>query len=159
MDAGGTSNWTQVPADPWAATITNVDLTATVTDGLWCNSDWSLGSATDPTQCRYNGEGGAAFATVGAADGQDYTYPWAPPGFVVSASAGSTTTQSYAAQKVTLNGTLTGTAVTANWNATTPGPEVLLRERKYPLVRPDEPFVAANRTDRSHRSAALQRTF
>jgi type IV pilus assembly protein PilY1 len=118
MDAGSTSNWTQVPGDPWASTITNVDLTAAVTDGLWCNSDWSLGSAADPTQCRYNGTGGAAFGTVSAADGQDYTYPWAPPGFVVSASAGATTTSTYAAQKVTLNGTLTGTAVTASWNAT-----------------------------------------
>ncbi len=115
MDAGSTSNWTQVPADPWASTIINVDLTAAVTDGLWCNSDWSLGSATDPTQCRYNGTGGAAFSTVSAAEGQDYTYPWAPPGFVVSASAGATTTSTYAAQKVTLNGTLTGTAVTASW--------------------------------------------
>ncbi|HEY2970511.1 MAG TPA: hypothetical protein VGK75_19320, partial [Casimicrobiaceae bacterium] len=118
MDAGNTSNWTQVPGDPWASTITNVDLTAAVTDGLWCNSDWSLGSAADPTQCRYNGTGAAAFGTVSAAEGEDYTYPWAPPGFVVSASAGTTTTSTYAAQKVTLNGTLTGTAVTANWNAT-----------------------------------------
>jgi type IV pilus assembly protein PilY1 len=118
MDAGSTSNWTQVPGDPWASTIINVDLTATVTDGLWCNSDWSLGSAADPTQCRYNGTGGAAFGTVSAAEGQDYTYPWAPPGFNVSASAGATTTSTYAAQKVTLNGTLTGTAVAANWNAT-----------------------------------------
>ena len=119
MDAGSTSNWSQVPADPWASTITNVDLTAAVTDGLWCNSDWSLGSAADPTQCRYNGTGGAAFGTVSAAEGQDYTYPWAPPGFNVSASAGATTTSTYAAQKVTLNGTLTGTAINAtSWNAT-----------------------------------------
>src|SRR5206468_3816166 len=95
------------------------DLTAAVTDGLWCNSDWSLGSAADPTRCRYNGTGGAAFGTVSAAEGQDYTYPWAPPGFVVSQSAGATTTLTYAAQKVTLNGTLTGTAINAaNWNAT-----------------------------------------
>ncbi|HEV8259055.1 MAG TPA: PilC/PilY family type IV pilus protein [Casimicrobiaceae bacterium] len=119
MNAGSTSNWTQVPADPWASTITNVDLTAAVTDGLWCNSDWSLGSAADPTQCRYNGTGGAAFGTVSAAEGQDYTYPWAPPGFNVSASAGATTASTYAAQKVALNGTLTGTAINAtNWNAT-----------------------------------------
>src|SRR4029077_13977528 len=68
--------------------------------------------------CRYNGTGGAAFATGSAAEGQDYTYPWAPPGFNVSASAGATTTSTYAAQKVTLNGTLTGTAINATWNAT-----------------------------------------
>ena len=118
MDAGNTSNWTQVPGDPWASPVVKVDLTATVTDGLWCNSDWSLGSAADPTRCRYNGTGAAAFATVSAAEGQDYTYPWAPPGFVVSASAGATTTSTYAAQKVTLNSSLTGTAVNAaTWNA------------------------------------------
>jgi hypothetical protein len=127
MDAGHTSNWTQVPGDPWAfPPPAPVDLTATVANGLWCNSDWSLGSAADPTQCRYNGTGAAGFKTVSLADGQDYTYPWAPPtstaplfSFTVSASAGATTTSTYAAQKVTLDGTLTGTAINAaNWNAT-----------------------------------------
>ena len=68
MDAGNTSNWTQVPGDPWASPVVKVDLTATVTDGLWCNSDWSLGSAADPTRCRYNGTGAAAFGTVSAAE-------------------------------------------------------------------------------------------
>ncbi len=106
MTAGNTSNWTQVPGDPWAATVTYVDLTASIIDGLWCNSDWSTGSATDRTVCRYNGSNSAAFnngnGAVSAAEGQDYTYPWAPAGFVVSASAGSTTAQTYAAQKVKL---------------------------------------------------------
>jgi hypothetical protein len=114
MDDSHTSTWTQVPADPWASPIVYVDLTATVNIGKWCNSDWSVGAATDPTQCRVNGGGGAAFGTVVLADGQDYTYPWAPPNFTVSASAGATTSSSYAAQKVTLNGTLTGTAISAN---------------------------------------------
>ena len=80
-----------MPADPWASPVVYVDLTATVNIGQWCNSDWSIGAATDPTQCRVNGGGGAAFGTVVAADGLDYTYPWAPPNFTVSASAGATT--------------------------------------------------------------------
>ena len=117
MDAAHTSTWTQVPADPWASPIVYVDLTATVNIGKWCNSDWSIGAATDPTQCRVNGGGGAAFGTVVTADGQDYTYPWAPPNFTVSASAGATTSSSYAAQKVTLNGSLVGTAISANWTS------------------------------------------
>ena len=115
MDAGNTSTWTQVPADPWASTLTYVDLTAQVTLGLWCNSDWSLGSVTDPTQCRVNGSGAAAFGTVSASQGKDYTYPWAPPGFTLSASPGTITTNTYAGQKVTLSANLTGTATTAAW--------------------------------------------
>ncbi|HTS23782.1 MAG TPA: PilC/PilY family type IV pilus protein [Casimicrobiaceae bacterium] len=133
MDAGTTSNWSAVPADTWAGTVVYVDLVnkngaTPVYDGLWCNSDWSLGAGTDPSTCRYNGEGGPSFATVSTADGQDYTYPWAPPGFTVSASAGSTTAQTYAAQKVTLTssanptdpnyvkyGALFGKAVSASW--------------------------------------------
>ena len=115
MDSGNTAAWKAVPADPWASTVVTADLTATVTDGLWCNSDWSLGLTGDPKTCRYNGEGGAAFGTVSAADGQDYTYPWAPPNFALSASPGSTTTNTYAAQKVTLNASLTGTATTSLW--------------------------------------------
>ena len=126
MDAAGSTNWTKVPGDPWAASVTNVDLTTSVNVGLWCNSDWSLGLVTtDPADanygkyCRTNGSGAAAFGTVTAAQGADYTYPWAPPGFTLSASPGATTANTYAAQKVTLNATLTGTAITAAWNATT----------------------------------------
>jgi len=117
MDDAHTSGWTKVPADPWASPVVTVDLTAPVHIGQWCNSDWSVGAATDPTVCRVNGGGGAAFGTVVAADGLDYTYPWAPPSFTVSGSAGATTSVSYAAQKVTLNGSLTGTAISANWTA------------------------------------------
>ena len=124
MDSSGTSGWTSVPADPWASTVVNVNLTTPVTDGLWCNSDWTLGwsagSLNAFNQCRYNGTGGAAFGTVSAAEGKDYTYPWAPPGFVPSASAGATTSNTYAAQKVTLDAVLKGTAINAtNWSATT----------------------------------------
>ena len=126
MDSGNTSGWAKVPADPWATTITYVDLTASINVGQWCNSDWTLGLVTnDPTDpnygkyCRVNGSGAPAFATVSAPQGADYTYPWAPPGFTLSTSAGSSTTQTYAAQKVTLDATLTGTAINAaNWNAT-----------------------------------------
>ncbi len=44
MNAANTSNWTQVPADPWASPVVNVDLTAKVTVGQWCNSDWTQGN-------------------------------------------------------------------------------------------------------------------
>jgi hypothetical protein len=44
MNAANTSNWTQVPADPWATTVIKVDLTAKVTVGQWCNSDWTQGN-------------------------------------------------------------------------------------------------------------------
>jgi type IV pilus assembly protein PilY1 len=124
MDDAHTSGWTKVPADPWASPVVYVDLTAPVHIGQWCNSDWSVGAATDPTVCRVNGGGGAAFSTVVAADGLDYTYPWAPPSFTVSGSAGSTTAVSYAAQKVHLDGSLTGLYINdglsghpANWTA------------------------------------------
>jgi type IV pilus assembly protein PilY1 len=131
MNAANTATWTQVPGDPWAASIVYVDLTANVTVGLWCNSDWSLGSQNDPTQCRRNGTAAAAIGTGKAADGQDYTYPWAPPGFTLSASTGDTfvangtnpytrapsTALSYAAQKVNLDSiTLNADPVTSNGN-------------------------------------------
>ncbi len=118
MNAANTSTWTQVPSDPWASTIVYVDLTAAVTVGLWCNSDWSMGSQNDPTQCRRNGTPEAAVGTGLAGDGQDYTYPWAPPGFTASASTGDrfvavnlnsplvrmpSTQLTYAAQKVNLD--------------------------------------------------------
>jgi len=86
LDAGATSNWTAVPADPWAPTITNVDLTATVTVGQWCNSDWTQGNddsgtpfVTNPGHCRANGLIAPASAGSPAATG-DYMYPWVPPG-------------------------------------------------------------------------------
>src|SRR5262249_45125956 len=47
MDASNTSNWTQVPADPWAAPVVYIDLTAKVNLGLWCNSDWTIGFANN----------------------------------------------------------------------------------------------------------------
>ena len=126
MDAATTTSWTQVPADPWATPVINIDLTAPVTVGVWCNSDWSMGAVQvingqltiDSTQCRRNGTAAAAAGPDGGAtDGQDYTYPWAPPGFVASASTGdnfvanggnpytraTSTKLTYAAQKVSLD--------------------------------------------------------
>ncbi len=87
MTAANTTNWTRVPADAWAPTIQYVDLTASVTVGQWCNSDWTQGNnlatgtafATDPAFCRINGLVAAASSGAPAADG-DYTYPWAWPG-------------------------------------------------------------------------------
>jgi type IV pilus assembly protein PilY1 len=73
------TNWTSVPADPWATSVQYVDLTAPVTVGLWCNSDWSVGHENDPSYCRTNGTGAnAATSSTSSADG-DYSYPWAPP--------------------------------------------------------------------------------
>jgi type IV pilus assembly protein PilY1 len=120
MNDANTSAWTKVPADPWAPVIQLIDLTAKVNMGLWCNSDWSLGLSTDTTHCRVNGSGAAAFASVPAVDGQDYTYPWAPGdpsqgAFTVATYASGTTTTTYAAQKVTLNANLAGTGVKALW--------------------------------------------
>jgi type IV pilus assembly protein PilY1 len=131
MNAANTGTWTQVPGDPWASTIVYVDLTASITVGLWCNSDWSMGGQNDPTQCRRNGTAAAAVGSGKAVDGQDYTYPWAPPGFTLSASVGDTfvanganpyaratsTTLTYAAQKVSLDPTtLNAVPVASNSN-------------------------------------------
>src|SRR5438552_47007 len=68
VDANGTdypqmTNWTHVPADPWAPSVRYVDLTAKVTVGLWCNSDWSVGHENDPSYCRTNGTGASAATT------------------------------------------------------------------------------------------------
>jgi len=90
MDAAGTTNWTIVPADRWASPVTNVDLTQSVNVGQWCNTDWSIGLDTNPQVCRINGSNAAAFGTVTAPQGADYTYPWAPPNFTVSTSSGAT---------------------------------------------------------------------
>ena len=80
MNSANTAGWTHVPADPWAASVQYVDLTASVTVGLWCNSDWSVGNETNPSYCRTNGTGpSAATSSKSTVDG-DYNYPWAPPG-------------------------------------------------------------------------------
>ena len=87
MNAANTTNWTKVPADPWSSPIQLADLTASVTVGLWCNSDWNQGInpstsqlfSTDPAFCRSNGIVAPAASGAAASDG-DYTYPWAWPG-------------------------------------------------------------------------------
>ncbi|MEO8739803.1 MAG: PilC/PilY family type IV pilus protein [Casimicrobiaceae bacterium] len=98
MTAANTINFTHVPADPWATTIKYVDLTAQVTIGFWCNSDWSQGLEGDQRYCRTNGTGpSAATSSTSSTDG-DYNYPWAPPG--IDPTAGSTTAFSVAFGKV-----------------------------------------------------------
>ena len=97
---------------PWASTITYVDLvnslgTTPVYDGLWCNSDWSLGSRPTRRNAATTAEGGAASARSRLQTGRiTRTHGRRPDGvpfhFVVSPSAGSATAQTYAAQKVTL---------------------------------------------------------
>ncbi len=79
MDAAHTTNWTKVPSDPWASTVVYVDLTADVTVGLWCNSDWSVGKDNDPAFCRTNGIGTTATDTRLATTDGDYLYPNVPP--------------------------------------------------------------------------------
>ena len=93
MDAGNTSNWTKVRADPFTtadpldcSSEPCVDLTANVIVGQWCNSDWTQGNddsglpfVTNPGHCRVNGLVAAASAGAPAALG-DYMYPWAPTG-------------------------------------------------------------------------------
>jgi hypothetical protein len=76
MNATNTANWTHVWADPWAETKTYVDLTAQVTVGLWCNSDWSLGQETSSTYCRTNGTGSGARPSKTATANGDYRYPY-----------------------------------------------------------------------------------
>jgi hypothetical protein len=103
MNAGNTANWTHVVADPWAETLTYVDLTAKVTVGLWCNSDWSLGHETDSAFCRTNGTGPGAASSKTATVNGDYRYPWAPPGINPDDGVQPTTAKSIAMSNVMLN--------------------------------------------------------
>jgi type IV pilus assembly protein PilY1 len=100
MNAGNTSNWMQVPADPWAATVQYVDLTAGVTIGQWCNSDWSVGHENDPAYCRTNGTGASAATSSTSSTDGDYNYPWAPPGINPAIGAQSTIAKAIAYSKV-----------------------------------------------------------
>jgi hypothetical protein len=76
MDAPFTTNWTKVPADRWSANGQNVDLTASVTVGQWCNADWTQGInpatgktfVSDPAFCRTNGLVAAAAGGAPKAD-------------------------------------------------------------------------------------------
>ncbi len=109
MDAAHTTNWTKVLADPWATDKVFVDLTAPVTVGLWCNSDWTQGTnpstglpyATDPAYCRSNGTVAPASAGISAANG-DYAYPWVPPGITLDGT--SSVALSIAYSKVEVDG-------------------------------------------------------
>ncbi len=80
MNAANTSNWTHVPVDPWASPVVYIDLTANVTVGQWCNSDWSVGHENDPAYCRTNGVGASAPDAATASSDGDYLYPWVPAG-------------------------------------------------------------------------------
>jgi type IV pilus assembly protein PilY1 len=95
LNSGATTGWTRVPADPWAepwtapwapwpAPVRFIDLTAPVTVGLWCNSDWSIGNESNPAYCRTNGTGALAASSPRSSDDGDYSYPWAPPGIVLT---------------------------------------------------------------------------
>jgi hypothetical protein len=107
----------------------------------------------DPTQCRRNGTVAPSIGSGGATDGQDYSYPWAPPGFTISASTGDTfvgngtnpylratsTPLTYAAQKVSIDPTTyaadpvagnNNLYTTAIW-ATQTGPTAASQDAKY----------------------------
>ena len=84
MNAANTTTWTKVPADPWAATIVNVNLTSTVNAPLYCNSDWPLDTNWDPgspfpggwgNHCRINGVDYTQAFQVSKAN-SEYQYPW-----------------------------------------------------------------------------------
>ena len=109
MDFGTTAGWTHVPADPWAEpwaapwapwppSVQFIDLTAPVTVGLWCNSDWSVGNESNPAYCRTNGTGTSALTSSRSSADGDYSYPWAPPG--IDPASLSTTAKSIAYSKV-----------------------------------------------------------
>jgi type IV pilus assembly protein PilY1 len=74
------TTYTAVPADPWAATVKNVNLTANVSVPLFCNSDWPLDTNWDPASgwgnhCRINGvDYSQAFQVAKAKN--EYQYPW-----------------------------------------------------------------------------------
>src|SRR4029453_12197219 len=67
------------------------------------------------------------------------TYPWAPVGFTTSASAGATTVATYAAQKVTLDATLTGTGVKAAWAAAAKDPKYFYENENIIWCDPTSP--------------------
>src|ERR1022692_3711042 len=100
MNAANTSNWTQVPADPWAASVQYIDLTASVTIGQWCNSDWSVGHENDPSYCRTNGAGASAATSSTSSTDGDYNYPWAPPGITPAIGVQPTIAKAIAFSKV-----------------------------------------------------------
>ena len=84
MTAANTTNWTKVPADPWAATIVDVNLTSNVNAPLYCNSDWPLDTNWDPgspfpggwgNHCRINGVDYNQAFQVSKANAE-YQYPW-----------------------------------------------------------------------------------
>jgi hypothetical protein len=133
MTSANTNGWKTVPADPYfnsadpldCKTAPCVDLTALVTVGLWCNSDWTQGNddggkpfASNPAYCRTNGVVAAAASGAPAATG-DYLYPWLPSGVtpVVSSAA-----ISYIASKVDMTPTLVtpipgNATVLPNWDS------------------------------------------
>ncbi|NDP41515.1 MAG: hypothetical protein GZ089_02155 [Aromatoleum sp.] len=140
MTSANTNGWKTVPADPYfnaadpldCKTAPCVDLTALVTVGLWCNSDWTQGNddggkpfVSNPAYCRTNGVVAAAASGAPAATG-DYLYPRIPPDSTqprgLMTPAVTSVAISYIASKVDMAPTLVvpipgNATVRPNWDA------------------------------------------
>ena len=84
MNAANTSNWTQVPADPYLFPAKYVNLQTKVNVGVWCNTTYGgamadkNGLSIGGNYCRINGfpyAAGPASAPAPKVDG-DYNYPY-----------------------------------------------------------------------------------
>jgi type IV pilus assembly protein PilY1 len=83
MTAGNTTNWTQVPADPYLFPAKYVNLQTKVSVGIWCNTDYADkttngdGTRISGDHCRINGYPYAAGSNGAPAVKGDYNYPYA----------------------------------------------------------------------------------
>jgi type IV pilus assembly protein PilY1 len=102
MNATNTAHWARVPADPFKnpsfplTTLPQVDLTATVTVGQWCISDWvPAGSAFQFNQniCRTNGTGSTS--AVASAVTTTPRYPSFPASVMATTSSNAAANGDY----------------------------------------------------------------
>jgi type IV pilus assembly protein PilY1 len=75
------SNFSAVDTDPWDGVSRSVDLTAPVSVGMFCNSDWPESGEWDPAKgggadCRINGTDYRTVLAPAPATSADYQYPW-----------------------------------------------------------------------------------
>ena len=83
MSAANTTNWTQVPADPYLFPAKYVNLQTKVNVGVWCNTDYADkvtngdGTTISGNHCRINGFPYIAGTNGAPAVKGDYNYPYA----------------------------------------------------------------------------------